>query len=363
MSFQMLTPLIPVYGERFSSSESEIGILVAAISLAALFMRPFAGIMADRYNCNRIIMITQLVTGLVIASYIIVPNILMLTIMRFAQGLMFGLCATVIATASIRAMPEDQIGRGIGILGITGIGSQAIAPMLGLWLVESGGYPAMFLFTAVLPLIASAIAQISKLGTSRTKAKSEIAKVSPKDFFAFELIGLVVLTLIMTMAMAIPANYIVVFANAFNIPNVGFFFTIYAATLFTSRLLGSNLIDKYSYTQLIPLCAALCAVGLWFIGFARSFPPLVIAAILIGIGFGIAMPAIQTKVVRSVAPERRGTANATYFLGMDIAYVGGPIAMGFIAEASAYNIGFYCFAGTTVIAIPLTLYFARKKKY
>ena len=362
LGFQILIPLVPVYGLRFTSSESVIGFLAASIALAAMFMRPVAGYLANRYNCNRMILIMQFGTMVIVLMCIFAPNIGTLIMLRLAQGLVFGLGATAIATAAIRTMPEQQIGRGIGILSVAGIGSQAVAPIIGLWLVDNWGYPALFIFTSATALAAGIIAWSTKLGShSPAGGETKAPKFSLKELFAVEAAGFVVLMIIITMTVALPLNFIVVHAQAINIPNIGVFFTIYAGVLVEVRFFLGGLADKYSYKTIIPPCAALCAVALAIIGGASSFPPLCVAAGLLGLGFGIAGPAIQLSMIRIVSIERRGTANASYFLGMDFAYVVGPVVMGFIAETTNFNTGFYFFVLPTLAAIPLTFIFSRKR--
>ena len=353
---------MPLYGLRFTTAESQIGLLASAIAIAALFIRPVSGVIADRYDCNRIIMLTQLGTAFVVALYIIAPGIGALIAIRLAQGLLFGLGSTVIVTAAIRTMPEEIMGRGIGILTVTGMGSQAIAPIIGLWIVEKWSYPVLFAFTSAIALAAAFIAFATKVGKSLPREKEpRTARFSLKDLFAVEALGLALLAVIIAASTSLPVSFIVIFAHALGIPNIGLFFTINTISLVLMRLFGGGLIDRYSYRQILPFSAAFCAIGLAIIGASTSFPPLCIAAVLMGAGYGISAPAILTNMIRAVAPERIGTASATYYFGIDLAYVAGPIAMGFIAEATSFSMGFYSFVLPTLTAIPLTFIFSRKR--
>jgi len=350
-----------LYGLEFTTSESQIGFLASAIALAALCMRPFAALISDRYDNSRIIMLAQLGTAVVVALYIIAPNIGSLIVMRLVQGLLFGLGTTVIVTAAARIIPGEIMGRGIGILTVTGMGSQAIAPIIGLSIVEHYNYTVLFAFTSVIALAASMIALVTKVGKS-TPVKLEAGSrgFSFKDLFAVEAMGLVLLTVLIALSTSLPASFIVLHAHSIGIQNIGLYFTINTVALILMRTVGSGLIDRYSYRQILPVCAAMSAAGLAIIGSSTSFAPLAVAAVLMGLSYGISMPTLLTSMIRFVAPERLGTASATYYFGVDFAYIAGPVAMGFIAEATRYSTGFFVFIAPTLLVIPMTFIIWRK---
>ena len=362
LGFQILIPLMPLYGLNFTTSESQIGLLASGIAIAAMCSRPFAGVIADRYDNNRIIVLTQLGTAVVVALFIVAPTIGALFVLRLVQGFLFGLGSTAIVTAAARTIPYSSMGRGIGILTVTGMASQAIAPILGLWIVEKWSFAPLFSFTAAIAVIAAGLAAATKIGKFEPKKSgSEKKRLSPKDLIAVESLGLTGLAVILAASVSLPSSFIILFAHTRDIPNIGLFFTINTIALVLMRLFGSGLIDRYSYKHILPFGMASCAIALVIIGTSWSFPPLCVAAVLMGAGFGIAGPAILTNMIRAVSPDRIGTASATYYLGMDLAYVLGPIAMGFIAEASSYSVGFFAFVAPPLAAIPLTFLLARKR--
>ena len=280
LSFQILQPLVPVYGLSFSATESQLGFLSASIATAALIMRPVSGSLADRKNNKIIIFLGQLGMSAVIITFIFAPNIGVLILSRFFHGLFFGLSSTVVTVAAVRVMPEEQIGRGVGLISITGLASLAVAPAIGLWISGIWGYPVLFIFTSAISVGAAvlALALTPKAAEPPNTKKSGISKISIKDFIAFEALGLTGLIIIFTGSTGTITNFLVVFANTRGIENIGLYFTIYALVLVGARLLGSGFIDRYSYRLLIPICAALCTCAMGIIGSSHSFPPLCAAS-------------------------------------------------------------------------------------
>ncbi|MDR2355098.1 MAG: MFS transporter [Clostridiales Family XIII bacterium] len=356
LAFQALAPLLPVYATRFDATESQIGFLAASVSLAALLIRPVSGLLADRGNSKHIILITQFMAVGIVASFIIAPNISVLIALRFFHGFLFGISSTVVMTAVVRVIPEAQMGRGIGLLSVTSIGSQAVAPALGIELSGRWGYPALFSAASGIAGIAGFLAFVLKAQPApKTGTDTAKRKISRKDMFAVEALGLTVLVIFFTATPSTITNFLVVFGNDRDIGGIGYYFTIYAAVLIGVRSFCGGLIDRYPYRRIVYVCTALCIAGLVLVGAARSFAPLAAAAVLLGVGYGIVLPALQTAIVRSVPEERRGVAGATFYIGMDAGYVAGSVAMGFIAEAFGYAAGFFALCVPLLAVIPLTL--------
>ena len=358
-SFQILMPLLPVYGVGFASDEAQLGALAASISVAALLIRPFSGILADRYNRKIIVLVTQFGTAAVIICFILAFSIQGLIAARFVHGLLFGIGSTAVTVSAIHTIPEEKLGQGIGMLSITGIGSQAVAPALGIAISGSFGFDSLFVFTAVVAALAVFPALAARKGQETAAGGS---RVSLKSIFAPEGLTVAGITLVFTMATSTVTNFLVLFGDGRDIANVGLYFTIYASVLIATRLLGSKLTDKYPFQNIVGISAALCTAGLALIASADSFVSLAIAAVIIGMGYGAAMPALQTEIVRRLPQERRGAASAMFYLAMDTAYVVGPLGMGFIAKAASFGAGFYALCIPMAAAVPLVFVIARSPR-
>jgi MFS family permease len=225
------------------------------------------------------------------------------------------------------------------------------------------GYPALFLITSLIAALAGVLALAMK--TETRAVAPHVAgkrKISLADLFAFEAFGITVLVIFFTAATSTITNFLVIFGKDRGIEGIGYYFTIYAAVLIAIRWFGGKLIDKYPFRRIVYVCTVLCVAGLVVIGSAQSFTALGVAAVLLGVGYGILLPALQTAIVRSVPDGRKGAAGATFYIGMDAAYIVGPLAMGFIAETFGYTAGFFALCGPMLASVPLAAYFGRTNK-
>ena len=236
LGFQTLPPILPIYAMRFGATESQIGFLAASVSFSALLIRPISGLLADRSDGRRLVLIVQLVTAGVVAGFTFLPNILALIASRFFHGLLFGLCSTMVMTAVVRAIPEARMGRGIGLLSLSSIGSQAVAPALGIAISERLGYPALFSVASVLAAIAGfLVLAVKAQPVPKADADAARRRISLADLFAFESLGLTVIVLFFTTAPSTITNFLVIFGKDWGIEGTGYYFTIYASVLIVVR--------------------------------------------------------------------------------------------------------------------------------
>ena len=73
------------------------------------------------------------------------------------------------------------------------------------------------------------------------------------------------------------------------------------------------------------------------IGFAENTFVLLLAAFVNAFGYGDIQPMLQTLCMKSVTPDRRGSASSTNYIGMDISMLIGPSLCGAVADVMGYT--------------------------
>ena len=360
LGFQILTPNLPVYALKFTSSETILGVLGASIAIAALATRPFSALLTDRGNRKNIIIIALAAMAATGIGLLIAANIYQLILVRLLQGFLFSILSTIVVASGIIAIPESKLGYGVGLLSLSNIGCQAVAPALGIFISGKYGYPNLFIFVALLSVISAIVAF--------TLAKTPVPKRDPaagkklafRDFFAVETFNLVFLMMFFTASTSIISNFLLLYGNSVGLSGLGYYFTIFAIVMILIRLIGGGLVDRFYYGAIVIVSAVLMIVGLLVLANALSFAYLAVTAILMGVGYGYANPAIQAEMVKRVGPDRVGAVTATSYIGMDSAYVLAPIIMGAIAENSGYKWGFSAFCFPLAAAVIFIVYENRR---
>lgn len=86
------------------------------------------------------------------------------------------------------------------------------------------------------------------------------------------------------------------------------------------------------------------------------------AAILYGVGFGSAQPALQAAMLRIVDLGKRGIANASFFTAFDLGIGLGAILLGFVSQFFGYRSLFTVSAVAGVIAFLIFIVFVFVKQ-
>ncbi|WP_139358617.1 MFS transporter, partial [Bacillus pseudomycoides] len=138
------------------------------------------------------------------------------------------------------------------------------------------------------------------------------------------------------------------------------FFLVYAVTLTVIRPLAGKISDKHGEGVIIVPALFTLIVALFVLIMTKGFVGLVITAILYGVGFGSAQPALQVAMIRLAPPEKRGVANATFFTAFDLGIGLGSIILGFVSQLMGYQMLFLVCAVSGFISLLIFILFVKK---
>lgn len=114
----------------------------------------------------------------------------------------------------------------------------------------------------------------------------------------------------------------------------------------TSRIFSGKLIDKGWINQVNILGISSIALGYFFIAY-----PILESFYFIGLGFGVSIPAFQTQFMNMTTPEKRGSANSTFFIAIDLGLGIGMVAVGKFVETLGFQKLFLMSGILCVIAV------------
>lgn len=360
LGFQILHPILPVYSLEFTHSETLIGIMSASIALSSIFTRPVSALLADKGDRKRIVIFAQFAYAGAGFILLFCRNIYQLIAVRLIQGIVFSITSTTANTSAISMLPESKLGHGVGLFSLSYIVTQGIAPGLGIFVSGKYGYAVFFIFVAMLSVISGILALFLKDTPGSKITKDLIKKVSFRSIFASETFKLIFILLFFACITSIINNFLLLYGNTIGLGGIGHFFVIYAGVLILVRMVGGILIDRLYYGVIVLFCTGLCAAASLIIANAQSFLYLVIAAILLGFGYGYSNPALQAEMVRRVPGDRIGGATATFYFSLDLANIIAPVIMGFLIENIGYQMGYSLFCLPLVIGIIIV--FAEKRQ-
>lgn len=338
MGFHILTPILPLYAVELQLGNSVAGMLgtMFAITSVASRIALTQVNLAGRYRKAIVLALVLIATSMF--GFSISQTAASLYIFRLVQGVGWGICTAALATLAAFTLPQSKIGAGIGMFGLGSVIGQALAPNLGLTLVEKLGFPntfrismGMLLISIVLCLCLKNIENIDRVDEQNSRKKLSLKEANWSPVFPTLFI------MISMMPASAVSSFIALTAAERGIANIGLFFTVNAFTLLFARPFFGRLSDRiYPWVLLIPSLFLFGAV-LIAIRFAGSLIVFLIIALFYALSYGSINPTIQAWSVRSVEKAQIGMAQIIFYTGLDIGSGIGSYFAGFIADKAGYS--------------------------
>ena len=315
-----------------------------------MFGRLLSGGWSDRVN-RKTLLLTAL--GMITAAFVLfcfAHTLPLLFAAKILQGIGSGVISTVLCTVAFDTLPPELLGSGIGVFSLASSLAQCVAPSIGTALAHAGMYRTLFLSAALVaalsflvlmlipvPLTPRAIqwAEAKKNGTLKKRG------FHISDYLCREAMPAAMLLLMNGVIHAAIMNYLSICGLSRGINSIATFFVINSVVLIASRPLLGKFADHKPLSWLLLPGYALMAASCVLIATAQSMPPVLIAAVCYGLGFGATQCAGQLAAIRSVGLDRRNVANSTYYVGGDVgltlgAYIDGALAAS-VGYAVMYN--------------------------
>jgi len=115
------------------------------------------------------------------------------------------------------------------------------------------------------------------------------------------------------------------------------FFLVYTISVLVSRPFTGRLLDLKGANYVMYPAFVLLAAGLVVLGSATSSLSFLIAASLIGFGFGNIQSCTQAISVKITPRERMGMATSTFFIFLDAGLGFGPYILGFVLGIVSFS--------------------------
>lgn len=346
--FYLLFVTMPIYAiEDIGVEEGKAGLIITVFLLAAILIRPFTGQWIESVGRRPIVMLALGIFLLSSGLYLLFDSFIPILVIRFIQGIGFGMGTTVLGALAADVVPDSRKGEGLGYFAMSMNLAMVIGPFIGLTLSQTMGYIFMF----IVCLIFAGIAFIGGL-TIRAPRKelSQQRSLVPSLHNLLEkpVIPIALTGALMALAYSGVLSFVSVYANNLGMSGAAsYFFVVYAVVLLISRPFTGRWFDQYGENVIVLPSIVVFGLGMLVLSFAHAPWTLLLSGGLIGLGWGTLVPSFQTIALKKV-PERAGAATATFFTIFDIgmgvgSYVVGAIATGIGFSSLYFNSSFIIF--------------------
>jgi len=352
-AFYMLFPTLPLFIKQMGGNETQVGLAMGAFMLTAVIFRPFVGGLLDRFGRRPFILWGLLLFAVAMYMYNWIAGIGVLMALRILHGMSWAFSTTAILTAVTDMIPSARRGEGMGWFSMSMTLAMAIGPLFGLWVTQNLSYDALFLFAVGL----STAALFLMLGANMPFQPQLVPRRI--EFFEKSVLPITASIFFLFLAYGGIISFVSLFADSIQV-NSGTFFLVYAATLVLIRPIAGKLSDRYGEAFVIVPSLVTTILALIVLSFSTGLFGLLASAVLYGIGFGSAQPALQAATIRIVRPDRAGVANASFSTATDLGIGLGSILLGWVSQNTSYQMLFTISAVSVVFSLLMFTFFVKR---
>lgn len=335
--FHFLLPTITLYAASLGATGGEIGLIGGIFGYSAICIRLFTDTGVHYLGKKKCLYLGLALSILATVSYYMFDSIHAIVAARILHGFGFGLSTTFAAAIVADVIPASRRGEGIGYFGLGSTVMMALAPAVGLFLLNDISPAALFFASAAVSFLAVLASVFCHAGKKVRRVEVK-EKASLRDRICETGTGLpAVLTIFFGAAYGSVNTYIAMMAAEAHIENAGLFFIIGTLFVFISRPFGGRLLDAKGAFAVVMPGSVLYLIGLLLIMAAHSLTVLLAASVFYGLGAGLLLPALLTWILNMVRPERRSSASATFYNMLDIGTSTGILVLGVIAGMVGYR--------------------------
>ncbi|MDM5300644.1 MFS transporter [Bacillus subtilis] len=335
MVFEMLLPTLPLFVTALGGGAKQVGLVTGIFMISAIAIRPFAGVLAKRFNKKYLLIFGIVISACSTGAYYLASDVSVLLLIRFIHGAGFGLATTYFATIAAEIIPKERRGEGIGYFGVGETIAVSIGPMIGIVALELYDFQRLFLGGMSILLLAVLMAVfVRRRSEGKDAAEKGMVKVKVLEkrvlFPSF-------LILLVGIAASAIMSFFSLYALEKGFRSVGMFFFLIAAASFFIRLISGKMFDRFGAAAVLIPASIFSLAGLSILYLAQTDAMFFAAAICYGFGFGSIFPAIQTWCINLVEEHEHEDAMGTFFNFFDMGIGGGSLLLGVVATIYSYR--------------------------
>ena len=335
-AFYASIPIIPIYCQEIGITGSKIGIVLTAMSVATILLRPVAGYLLDNFNRYRVYLLFLALFCLSFPAFIVFPIFGVLILIRLYMGAVYSVCASATMTLAGDVLPLAKITEGISRFAFTVSIGMAVGPYVGIqvqnYMSSKASFLTIFAIT-VVALICVSCCKIKYPKVERKKFAVRDAIYKPALPFMFNM-----------MFLMIPYGAVIAYSSILAqeknlIAYLPYFYIFLVIGMLASKLSTQKIIDAGKHRVLVYASLVILIITMASYLFLNTGVHLLAAGFFFGLGYGILQPLFQSFVTGTTPGPKRGVANATYMLSYDIGIGIGSLLMGCLQESIGLSAG------------------------
>ena len=356
-AFQLL-PTAPFRIRNLGGTTFASGLFLGFLTYASALSAPLTGALADRIGRRRAMLIASAVITLCSVGYAATSSVRLMLALVVVHGMFWSGLLSASAAYLTSLLPERRRAEGIAYWGLSSVAAVALAPPLGFWILERGGWTWICVSCGALNVLMGAIAWMLEEG-DRVPARGD-TDTPGAPLLEWRVLLLSLSLFLYSFGFGAITSFSAVYADALGLSPKSIYLTTLAVVILLTRPFSGKLADRIGYRLVFAPCLVFITGGLALLAVRGTFASVVASAIVFGVGFGTAYPVFVAYVMRDVDPQRRGAAFGAILAAFDTGIGTGSTTVGWLIQRFGFPVGFDTAAVLSAIALPNFLLVDRK---
>ncbi|AKH84877.1 hypothetical protein AA958_24735 [Streptomyces sp. CNQ-509] len=337
----MVIPIIPkLVTAELDGSAFEVGVTFTVSGVVALLVRPYAGQLAQRTGCRRVMLCGAVLIVATAGLYALPFGLPGLYAARVLLGVGEAMLFMAGSLWTVSLAPQDRRAQIVGFYGLAMWSGFALGPVLGELVHRAGSFGAVWATAAALPAVAFcvifALTDRVERGAAVSRKLLPRSAVLPGVSLACGSFGYAMVAGFAALAMThrgVAHGSVVV--SAFGVAYV------------TVRVVAGRIPDRVGALPVVVFSASVEALGMVLIAFASDLWLAALGALIAGGGFTLLYPALALITIDAAPESERGAALGAVTSFFDVAIGLSGLIGGVLAEVS-YTLTFLIAAGAVL---------------
>src|SRR5687768_3326425 len=246
-AFQLL-PTAPFHILAQGGSQTAAGLFLGFLAYASAFSAPLTGSLGDRFGKRRMLIVCSLILTAFALAYALVDDYRITLALAVLHGSFWSGLLSASSAYVTDFIPADRRAEGIGYWGLSTMLAVTVAPSLGLWLFDKGGWTWVCASAGILNLVMAGIAAQMRPDTPHPRDEAV-------PFFGRHLIEWRVLVMSMTLFLYSfgyggITSFVALYAEANAVVPRSIFFTIFSVIVIATRPIFGSMGDRIGYRRI-----------------------------------------------------------------------------------------------------------------
>jgi len=339
--------LLPLYIQQLGGNEIQIGMVMGLFSGVGIVCQPLIGPWVDVIG-RRPFMLVGI--GLTVAASLLagVPGgVPLLAVVRACQGIGFSMFFVASFSYVVDIIPPAERGWALGIYGVSGFVSTAIAPLFGEWIIRTLGFRVLFALSSGLGVVTFALVWPVREAPRGAGGPLRLAPGAVRAALEDVLHRHMFVTMFFGLGSGTIFAFLPTFAEDLGVTTLSLFYTAYSLAAIAIRVAGGRLIDTHGRRAVIVPSMFVQAAATGVLALLGSLvtrtsatpvlPALFVAGLLSGGAHGFLYPGLAALVTDTTPDARRAAVVGVFSAMLLTGQTAGAFTFGWIATAGGYG--------------------------